>query len=433
MGSSRHGLRGMAPVVVGVAIVILTACATEKSSNPLAPTVAGPIPGVSISSPVPVDPSAGSRVPVDHQPLTLTFGNAVTNGVRPLHYRVEVAADAGFKTQIFSKPDVQPGDGQTSLRLPDALGPERTYYWRARPEDGANSGDYSTAVSFDVYTPVVFGAPALLAPINDTAVTTLQPQFRIGNASRSGPAGAVSYEVQLTQSSFDAGFDWYYGEGAGETSFSAPVALTAGSHYTWRARAKDATTTGPWSASQGFSVQAGSNGGGAGGGGGGFTNAADGIPLGSAIVVGGSPGDIASWAVTTSINRIVLGPGDYCTVDFDAKSRWPETVPAGWSGGIQYTLWMVRKVQGQWYTSGGIEFWNGRGVDACGPVTDYIPNWFYGPAWNPIYSAGPLQPGEQVGFFVAQGDERAKDDHSFAERSQVVVLTWKGGSGVSGP
>ncbi len=431
----RENMRRVSVVMTALAATAISACVNEKSANPLAPTVAGPIPGVTISAPVPMDPAPGTRVAVDHQPLTLTFGNAKTTGVRPLSYRVEVATDVGFSSPVFSRDGVAPGSGQTAFRLPDALGTERTYYWRARAEDGANTGPFSSAANFDVYTPVVIGQPVLIAPVHDTVTTNMHPTFRIGNAPRSGPAGPITYQVQID---YNAGLtapgEGFFPEIAGETTFAFPADLpVAGQHYFWRARALEATTTGPWSTIQSFSTPAVLTGGGGGGGGNVISNPADGLSLGSAIVTGGAAPDVASWPVTTTISQLVLGPGAYCRVEFDAKSRWPESTPPGWAGGIQYTLWMVRNVGGQLYTSGGIEFWIGRGTDACGPVTDYIPNWFYSVGqWGPLAS-GPLAAGEQVGFFVTQGDERAKDVHTLRERSQVVVVTWQGGSGVSAP
>src|ERR1051325_8495649 len=75
----------------------------SKSSNPLSPTVSGPLPGVDISAPNPVAPSDGTRISVDEQPITLTLQNASTSGVRPLSYLVEIAVDAGFTNKVFSK------------------------------------------------------------------------------------------------------------------------------------------------------------------------------------------------------------------------------------------------------------------------------------------------------------------------------------------
>lgn len=144
--------------------------------------------------------------------------------------------------------------------------------------------------------------------------------------------------------------------------------------------------------------------------------------------------DVASWPVTTSITRLDLGAGD-CAIEFDKKEIWPNVPVPGWNGGaIAYTLWMVRIVNGETYTGGGIEFWNGTNgtptrIGGCGPAGSYVANWFYDPSWGPLNTAGELTPGERVGFFVTAGDARAKDVRSVTARSAVVAVPWPGGAG----
>src|SRR4029077_15248338 len=95
------------------------ACTASKSSNPLSPEVAGPIPGVEISAPKTLEPMS-VKIAVDQQPVTLLAENAGSHGVRPLSYVFQVAADAAFNTVVFTREGVQPGDGgRTSVRLPD--------------------------------------------------------------------------------------------------------------------------------------------------------------------------------------------------------------------------------------------------------------------------------------------------------------------------
>ena len=147
------------------ALFAATGCAAEKSSNPLTPTVAGPIPGVDISAPKVLTPAA-TKIPVDQQPVTLLAENASSSGVRPLTYVFEVATDTGFANKVFIREDVTPGEGgRTSLRLPDRLAPERIYYWRARAEDGANSSVYSTA-QFEMLPRAQLSVPGVVSPIN---------------------------------------------------------------------------------------------------------------------------------------------------------------------------------------------------------------------------------------------------------------------------
>src|SRR5262249_38117155 len=160
------------------------------------PTVAGPIPGVDITAPKVLTPAGTMKIPVDQQPLTLLAENASSTGVRPLSYLFEVATDSGFANKVFVREDVVPGDGgRTSLKLPDRLAPERSYFWRARAQDGANTGPYSGPGAFDIYTPIVINAPTLVSPAPNAVLTNARPKFVLGNAPRSGPYGTITYMI----------------------------------------------------------------------------------------------------------------------------------------------------------------------------------------------------------------------------------------------
>jgi hypothetical protein len=263
----RKILQGCAGVLVAAG---LSACEMTKSENPLGPTVAGPIPGVNITSPTPLEPAQGFRIPVESQPITLTLSNAATTGVRPLNYLFEVATDAGFSNKVFSLEGITPGgNGRTGVRLPNALAPERSYYWRARAQDGANTGPFSPAAFFNVFTPVVLGKPILQEPVANATATSQQPTLKFSNAPRSGPAGPITYEIQLSENSdFTATVGiWAVDERPSQTTLAVPVLLVAGKQYYWRVRGFEATTTGPWSDPQAFKAPAPNTGGGGGGGG----------------------------------------------------------------------------------------------------------------------------------------------------------------------
>ncbi len=91
--------------------------------------------------------------------------NANSNGVRPLSYTFEVASDSAFQNKVFARSNVTPGtNGKTTQHARPAAPSGKTYHWRARAEDGANTGPYMTA-AFDVLPQPELGAPGLISPI----------------------------------------------------------------------------------------------------------------------------------------------------------------------------------------------------------------------------------------------------------------------------
>lgn len=246
-------------------------CEITKTENPLSPSIAGPIPGVEISAPKLLEPSSGAQISGDSQPITLLIENAYSTGQRPLNYGIEVATDAGFSNMVFLREGVSPGDnGRTTVVLPTALGTGRGYYWRARAQDGANTGPYSGALTFNVFTPVSFGKPGVNAPVGGQLVTTLTPEFRVANAPRAGNPSLVSYVIEVATNGAFAGIvaAWQFPEQAGgETKFTAPTGLPAGTAIYWRARAFEGGNIGPWSDTGGFTTPAPTGGGGSTGGG----------------------------------------------------------------------------------------------------------------------------------------------------------------------
>lgn len=243
-------MRSVRVFLVAVTMVAGIACELTKTENPLSPTVAGPIPGVEITAPKPLEPAPGALIPGDKQPITLLLENSSSNGQRPLQYLIEVASDPGFNNIVFRSENVSPGpNGRTSVTLPSALGPGRAYLWRARAADGANTGPYFNPVLFNVFTPVSFDKPTLVSPAGGVRVTSYTPEFRIGNAPRAGSPSLVTYAVEVaTNAAFTAVVAaWQFSEQPNETRFTAPSGLPPGSQIFWRARAFEGGAIGPWS------------------------------------------------------------------------------------------------------------------------------------------------------------------------------------------
>jgi hypothetical protein len=241
-------------VAVAGALAIGACVKWEKSQNPLSPTIAGPLPGVTISAPNTYQPSQNARIQSDQQPVVLMVDNATTNGPRPLSYKFDVAVDGSFNALVFTRDGIAPGGGRTSLRLPDALQSGRSYFWRARAQDGANTGPYSPVGSFLVFTPVVIGKPVAVAPANGVATSNDHPQFVVANAARSGPVGPITYTIDVSSSSSLAPLIavWQVAEQANQTALNAPSNLPGGTRLFWQVRGSDPSTVGPWSDVQSF-------------------------------------------------------------------------------------------------------------------------------------------------------------------------------------
>ena len=185
-----------ASLVLASAIFGTVACEKEKSANPLSPDVAGPIPGVSISAPKPLDPPIGAQVVAAAQPPTLLIENGSSSGERTLWLQLEIASDVAFQRLVHHNDRVTPGpDGRTLYKLPDPLAVGTTYYWRARALDGANVGPYSAVANFSVIEAVAIEAPTPLEPAGN--ITTNRPEFKAKNGRVTGAAGDVIYRFEI--------------------------------------------------------------------------------------------------------------------------------------------------------------------------------------------------------------------------------------------
>jgi len=248
--------RNLNPVIwLAVSGALLSGCEAAKSNNPTSPSVAGPIPGVTITTPKLLEPGNNWSIESSKQPITLLLENASTNGQRAVTYVVEVSTDSGFGVKIFSREGIAPGDGgRTSLRLPDALGADRTYYWRAMATDGANASAYSPASAFSIFTPAVIEAPTPLAPVHGATLSGIKAEFVIRNSARSGPTGQVHYifDIARNESFTSVVAVVTVPETAIETRFTLANPLDYSTRYFWRVRGYDPTASSGYTGVQTF-------------------------------------------------------------------------------------------------------------------------------------------------------------------------------------
>lgn len=414
-----------AALVIGLvaAASILSACdsVVEKSRNPTSPLIAGPIAGVGITAPGLSQPTSGSKFAVDQQPVTLVIQNSETNGERTVYYAFEVASDRSFATLLVSQDAVPAGTGGfTSFKLPSALAPERTYYWRSQARDGANSSEYSNITEFQIFTPVVLQAPALLSPINSERASSRTPELAWTNATRTGPAGAITYTLQL---STDEGFSnvvafWTVGESATRTVTTVPTTLNYDTRYFWRARAVEASVTGPWSSSQTFFTPTAPvvvpppppPGG---------TDASDELDLRTVTILLG-PSNFSSWPVTSQMTSTRQGNGELCTFH-TMLGQWPHTDFFGDpSTQVEGNQWVFANIGGRWY--GGAGDWY-RPNQACkGNNAAEIGHDAF--SMEPLHSWVPV-PGELYGLAASTPARAWPAMATLDQRTNTVLRRWQ--------
>jgi hypothetical protein len=237
-------------------LLALAGCEASKSSNPLSPSVAGPIAGVNITQPKLLEPTQGFKFKESQQPIKLLVENASSNGVRPLTYMFEVATDSEFTNKVYARNGVAQGDGGRTQVIIERLDLGRVYYWRARAEDGANTGQYASA-SFDVLPRAFLNPPPQRSPIGGAATTSRRPGLTVGRADRNAAVGAVRYEFHIAiNPAFTGAIGGVVEDHGDDATFVPPVDLTANTVHYWRVLSTDGETTSSWSPVESFRTPA---------------------------------------------------------------------------------------------------------------------------------------------------------------------------------
>lgn len=157
-------------------------------------------------------------------------------------------------------------------------------------------------------------------------------------------------------------------------------------------------------------------------------SAGDIIPIGG-ITWHNSP-DPSGFGLTASLTKLdwsASGVHVEHSKQTDPGS-WPDQTTPGWTGPLQYTLWVVLKIAGVYHGSGIIQFW--RGLDRNGgPPSGFAANWVYDPSrWGPMAHYQPAY-GENVWMLVTAGDARNGDFSAVHERSQIVQISFPSNAG----
>lgn len=330
-------------VGIGLVALIAAGCQQSKSANPLSPDIAGPIPGVSITAPKPLEPAVGQTLETTQQPFRFLIENASTSGVRPLFLQFQLSSDSGFQTIVHNADRIDPGpNGRTSYTMNVALTTAGTYYWRSRSFDGANTGPWSAAASFALAEPVIIETPIPIAPIGQ--IDTITPQFVVRNGRISGPAGPVIYRFEVATlpdpGAVAAVLSTSVGSGSTTTLASGSAAPFATTLY-WRAYATNGAIESPRSAWAAFrtpnaptATPPPPTGGGTGGGGGGGTvGAARSIDINEVLAIvravhDGTGADLGSRSSRDSRNRFFASA--IAAVHFGHGRYNPRGPDSGW-------------------------------------------------------------------------------------------------------
>jgi hypothetical protein len=419
--------------VAGVAVLCAIALGCQKTSptrpsgvdtaSASAESVTDARTGSTIVAAKPLSPAAGATIPWNQQPITLSISNGVTTGSSPLTYTFEVASDTAFTKLDVSKTGVAAGTGGTTSLALDKLAGGRAYFWRVLAKPASGTGPYSAIRTFTVGPEVVLQTPTLASPINGAQAFS-PVSLVITNISRTGPVGPIVYTIDV---SADSGFGnlLYNADAAeqpgGQTTVSATISgLANGSTYYWRVKATDNTNkiTTPYSSVASFVAQS-------------FNFAT--------VRNWDNPPDVGVWPESTRITSVEF-TGNAMRVDFDRRegsNRWPDQIPPGFAGALQYTLGMCRFVENGWHCSAVVEFWHGRSIDDTAPPSRFWREWWYDSArWGPL-ATNPPQEGETIGVYVGSGDLRGRawtraTCPGVCERSNIVFVKFTTGSAYYG-
>jgi hypothetical protein len=194
-----------------------------------------------VTSPAGVGPANGAQIANLAQPVTLTIANATTTDSTALvTYTYEVATDSGFTNKVVSQDVPQSPGSQTSLKL-NPLAAGQMYVWHVKTTAGASVSPFSGMLSFTIGPAIVIQAPVAASPANGSTTTTNKPTVTFTNSVRTGPAGTITYRVEIAT---DSGFanivaSATVAEGTNTTSFAPSSPLADKTIYYWHAKATD--------------------------------------------------------------------------------------------------------------------------------------------------------------------------------------------------
>ena len=405
---------------IAVALAALLVAGGCSKSSPASPSPAAPAADspltASVTTPRPLTPANGAAIANLAQPVTLTVQNAIVTKSGGTTYTFEVATDAAFAAKLQTKDAVaEGGGGQTSVKL-DTLSAARDYYWHVRATAGGTTGVFGVVYKFTIGPAIAINAPVPIAPLNGAA-TNARPALRATNATRTGPAGAISYRFEIsTTSTFSSILvSGTNSEGVNETGFIPTADLPINTTLFWRVTALDPANaiSSPASTPQSF-----------------VTSLA--IDLSKVVYLKGP--DLSTWKQTGRITSVEQdgnpGAGGPMCISF-TDPGWPgaKWIYAGPNDDPNFEIygnqWYFANIGGTWYGGPGEWLYRGAAVCKAGQGTNTIgPDSGFG---NPFSSWRP-KPGELVGYAVSASARALPAMSTVQERTDVVLVPWRDSS-----
>jgi hypothetical protein len=389
--------------LVGLGLVLASAVSVWACGK------SGPArPSMSFVSPVLQTPANGVTFNFAQQPITLRIVNAVRTGSAAVTYALDVSTSSAFASSAVTLEGIAEGtDGTTTVTLPQLEG-GRTYFWRSRAVVDGIAGENSPTQQFVVRPNIILGTPGIQTPTSGSDVFSVRPTFTIINASRTGPAGTIFYEFQVSSS---AAFGSLLSsatvqEQTPSTSWTSTVDLPEGDLF-WRVRARDIGNdiVGPFTAALPFTRRFG-------------------IDLQKAVIAFGPP-HVKNWPETAKLRNVYFDPADteiMCT-EYDDPG-WPETPFFGGPATVYANQWVFILRDNVWY--GGAAAWMRAWPQFC--KRDYDQAFFkdsLGGAWP--FSETVLHTGDIIGVMMTTPARAWPDMKTIDQRSNIVMVGWPSG------
>jgi hypothetical protein len=376
-------------LVVGVAFGV-AACDTN---NPARPTM-------TFSAPTAQSPAIGTIYNFNQQPITLAVKNVARTGNAAVTYSVEVASNSSFTTKVFSREGIAEGAGGTTSVTLGQLEGGITYYWQYKAVVDGIVGEASAPQNFLVRPNVVIQPPAAFDPPGSAEIFAARPTFTVNNASRTGPAGTIFYEFQVSNNS---SFSSLLGsatvqEQSNRTSWTPNSDLPEGNVF-WRVRASDpaAGVTSGFSSTAQFVRRLG-------------------VDLASVTYLLGP--NISSWPQTAKITS-ASHVGDTLCIERSGGNFPSAPFIFDAATAVEGNQWMFVNIGGKWY--GGAGHWYRPGQSCKGEVDEhFFPDAF---AAEPFHSLR-LHSGDVFAVALSTPARAWPAGKTTDERSDVVFVVW---------